>query len=279
MNKAFICGCVRNCEKYIDAVFDVINQIDSLFSETRIIIAYDESPDKSLLKLIQHKRLRRDKMDVLINRAPLSPYRTQNIANARNSILAKMREVNVENEYPIFIMMDFDDVCAAPLDLEVLKRALNRESEWDSISFNRPGYYDVWAVSLKPFIYSAWGWTDPHEVVKIMRKYIVEKLKNLNPDEWLECLSAFNGFALYKSAVFLKCDYDWKRPLEYMRLEDIKQNREALGFKNIRYPLDKSVEKPDCEHRSFHMSAIHRFGARIRISPEILFCHEILGHA
>ena len=287
MTGAFICGCVRNCEKYIDSVFNAIKQIESVFSETRIIIAYDESSDKSLLKLAQYKHLRGDKMDVLINRQPLSPYRTQNIANARNSILAKMRED--ETQFPIFIMMDFDDVCAAPLDLEVLKRALTRESEWDSISFNRPGYYDIWAVSLKPFVYSAWGWTEPREVVRIMRNYIMDKLDKLNQTELLECSSAFNGFALYKSSVFLGCSYDWRRPLEYISVEDIEKNREALVKHSrlaeesrgiiTRYPLDKSVEEPDCEHRSFHMSAISRFGARIRISPEILFSHEILGHA
>jgi glycosyltransferase involved in cell wall biosynthesis len=281
MDKVIICGCVRNCEKYIDRVFATITQIETLFSETRIIIAYDESTDKSLLKLSQHKRLRGNKMDVLINRNPLYPYRTQNIANARNSILQKMREVDGNGQFPVFIMMDFDDVCAAPLDLAVLKRALNRESEWDSISFNRPGYYDIWAVSLKPFIYSSWGWTEPREVVKIMREYIVDKLAKLDPGQLLECSSAFNGFAIYKSSVFLKCGYDWRRPLEYMTLEDVEKNREALGSssRSIRYPLDKSVEEPDCEHRSFHMSALHRFGARIRISPEILFSHEILGHA
>ena len=280
MDKVIICGCVRNCEKYIDSVFNTITQIESVFSETRIIIAYDESTDKSLVKLVKYKREYGPRMEVLINRHPLSPYRTQNIANARNSILDKIRETD-DSQFPVFIMMDFDDVCAAPLDINVLKRALNRKSEWDSISFNRPGYYDIWAVSLKPFVYSAWGWTEPREVVKIMREYVVDKLDKLDPNELLECSSAFNGFAIYKTSVFLKCSYDWRRPLEYMTLEDIEQNREALksSSRSIRYPLDKFVEEPDCEHRSFHMSAIHRFGARIRISPEILFGHEILGHA
>ena len=218
-------------------------------------------------------------MDVLINREPLTPYRTQNIANARNSILQKMREVDGNGQFPVFIMMDFDDVCAAPLDINVLKRALNSESEWDSISFNRPFYYDIWAVSVKPFIYSAWGWDEPREVVKIMREYIVKKLNNLKEGELLECSSAFNGFALYKSALFLKCEYDWRRPLKYMTAQDIKKNRRVIGSRNKLSPLNESAEESDCEHRSFHMSAIHRFGARIRISPEILFNHEILGHA
>lgn len=283
--KTFICGCVRNCEPHIDGVFDTINRIRTVFNDIHIIVAYDQSNDKSLLKLSQHKRIYGDKMDVLINRNPLSLRRTENIANARNAILDRMRvlrELEGGDECPdwrIFIMMDFDDVCSAPPNLDVLTRTLNREAEWDSVSFNRPGYYDVWAVSLRPFVYSAWGWDDPREVVNIMRNYVVEKLNGLKPDEWLKCESAFNGFALYKTSIFLKCRYNWRRPLEFISVADLNANREAVGFRRARSPLDKQTDEPDCEHRWFHMSAIRQYGARIWISPEFLFSHAIYGHA
>ena len=244
----------------------------------RVIVAYDQSSDKTLYKLAQQKKIYGSRMDILINKQPLLQIRTNNISNARNSILDRMREIGGQ-DYPVFIMMDFDDVCAQPPDVEVLKRVLARESEWDSISFNRPGYYDVWAVSIKPFVYSAWGWETPRNVVKIMREYIVSQLESRSKEDWLECLSAFNGFALYKTELFLKCRYDWLRPLEYISVEEFEENRKALQFLGTRYPFDASYLEPDCEHRGFHMSAVRKFGARIWISPEVVFRHRILGHA
>ena len=280
MTKAFICGCVRNCEEHIDAVFSTIQQIETLFSDTHIIVAYDQSHDKTLLKLTQYKRLRGEKMDVLINRNPLSLRRTENIANARNAILERMRGLfRYDDTWPIFIMMDFDDVCAGPPNLDVLRRVLQRESEWDSISFNRPGYYDIWALSLSPFLYSAWGWDGAREVVRIMREHLLKILGQRKPEDWLACRSAFNGFALYKTSVFLTCRYDWRRPIEHISVSDFELNRAALGFRATRSPIRTQTDEPDCEHRSFHMSAISRFGAKIWISPECLFMHPILGHA
>jgi hypothetical protein len=280
MTKAFICGCVRNCEEHIDAVFSTIQQIETLFSDTHVIVAYDQSHDKTLLKLTQYKRLRGEKMDVLINRNPLSIRRTENIANARNAILERIRGLfKYDDEWPIFIMMDFDDVCDGPPNLDVLRRVLQRESEWDSISFNRPGYYDIWALSLSPFLYSAWGWDGPREVVRIMREHLLKILGQRKPEDWLACRSAFNGFALYKTSLFLTCRYDWRRPIEHISVSDFELNRSALGFRATRSPIRTQTDEPDCEHRSFHMSAISRFGAKIWISPECLFMHPILGHA
>jgi glycosyltransferase involved in cell wall biosynthesis len=250
-------------------VFDAIDKITSLFEDFHIIVAYDASTDKTLLKLAYLKRKYGSKMDVIVNKGALSRIRTQNIANARNALLAKMRELNYG--WPMFIMMDMDDVCDGPLDLEVLKRALDRESEWDSVSFNRPGYYDIWALSIKPFLYSVWGWSDPKNAVLIMREFVVSKLSALKKDEWLRCESAFNGFALYKTDVFLKCVYDWRRPVERISEEDFRENREALGNRNTLSPFNRQTDEPDCEHRPFHMSS----GGRIWISPECLFTHHV----
>ena len=269
----FICGTVRNCEPYLNAVFDAMQKIQTLFNKTHIIISYDESKDKSLLKLAQYKAKCSTKMDILMNRAPLSVRRTENISKARNAIIDRMNAVveNSQEEWPYFIMMDMDDVCAGEPNIEAIQRALCRESEWDTISFNRPGYYDIWALSLSPFIYSSWGWESPYDVVDIMRKYVISKLAELPDNGFLECLSAFNGFAIYKTHPFLKCRYDWLMPKKYMSMKELEANRCALGFRGSFSPLDKQTNEPDCEHRALHMSAIYEYGARVRISPEYVF--------
>ena len=283
--KVFICGTTRNSEQYVDAVFRTIQQIQTLFLDSHIIISFDQSSDKTLLKLAQHKRIYGDKMDICLNRNPLSTRRTENIANARNRILEKMRELMAksgsaaEDPVPYFIMLDTDDVSATEPDLDVIRRAIERSTEWDAISFNRPGYYDIWALSIKPYIYSCWGWQDAQSAVIITRNYIVKRLNELAPGQLLECQSAFGGFAIYKTDPFLKCAYDWRMPKQYMLTEDIKKNHKALGYCDSRSPLDQKTDEPDCEHRAFHMEAIAKYGARVRISPECVFNAPVLGHA
>ena len=134
-SRIFICGTVRNCGKYIEPVFTRIQNIAALFSDYRIIIAFDHSDDNSLLKLVDQKRTLGDKLDILINRNPLSPHRTVNISNARNMCLNKMRNYianGITADY--FIMMDMDDInIVGTMDLDALRKVMGQNSEWDGV--------------------------------------------------------------------------------------------------------------------------------------------------
>ena len=55
MTSCLICGCVKNCERYLDNVFKNIEKIQSLFDKSKIIISFDISDDYSLKKLVQLK--------------------------------------------------------------------------------------------------------------------------------------------------------------------------------------------------------------------------------
>ena len=268
----FICGTAKNCESHIDSVFENIHKIIKLFADFRIIIAFDTSIDLTLEKLCYQKNIFDDKMHVIINRTKLSNIRTQNISNARNECLNKMRELiakGYNSDY--FAMIDLDDVCSGFMDIDVIKCAMNREANWDSVSFNRHGYYDIWALSIDEYVYSCWGWLSSWEVVEHMRSYIIEKLSKIPLDEFVECRSAFNGFAIYKTKLFLNCNYDWTMPKQYMSLEELLNQQRMLWNVGSVSPLEIQTDEPDCEHRTFHMMAIHKNGARIRISPAILF--------
>lgn len=280
-SQIFICGTARNCAAHLDAVFANINKLAGLFQDYRIIIAFDKaseestdnSKDETLLKLKQHKQIHGGKMDVLVNRNPLSKHRTQNICNARNTYLNRIRDIALIEDYAAkyFIAFDMDDACAGKMDVEVFKRAMEREEKWDSVSFNRTGYYDAWALSVDEYVYSCWGWWSPYEVIDHMRNYIIDKLTNTPADEFVECHSAFSGFAVYKTALFLNCNYDWRMPKRYMKLEELQRQQKILWGVGSISPLEEQTDEPDCEHRAFHMMAIHENGARIRISPEKLF--------
>jgi hypothetical protein len=278
---AFICGTARNCEKHIAAVFRNIDQIATLFNKVHILVAYDQSNDKTLLELTKQKKTHPENMDILLG-APeqLTRIRTQNISRARNALLDKMREFD-SNEFPFFIMLDLDDICASPIRLDPLRRVLSEPSKWDCCSFNRAGYYDVWALSYHPYIYSCWGWYNSETVVEVMRDDIIYKLRETPDHEYLRVLSAFNNLAIYKTSMFLKCAYDWRMPKKYMTMKELSANQQILGFRHSWSPLDKQTDEPDCEHRHFHMQATYEQGARVMISPEHIFddCYPAVAFA
>lgn len=263
-----ICGTVKNCEKYLHDVFYNIKKISTLFNKCTIIIYYDDSNDKTYEKLQKY----RNKFNMVIyhNKTFRSPHRTHRLANGRNICIDIMNRHF--SDYKYFIMMDFDDVCSKPINLEVLKSSLENESSWDSLSFNRNHYYDIWALSIRPYNISFAHFDNPTEVYHKMVHHVKNGLQSLEPGQYLQCISAFNGFSIYKTANFLNCKYDGKLRLDLLPLkyisETIKETKSEIVFKDTDW---LHSEHEDCEHRSFHLHAILKNKARIRISPQILF--------
>ena len=262
-SKCFIGGCTKNCSKHIEKVFENIKKIGSLFDEYHIIMAYDHSDDNTLELLNEQKNIIIN-MDILINPNPTTHIRTQNISNARNAILDKIKS-SYTSEWKYFIMIDCDDVCEYDLDVNILNKYLTRY-DWDSLSFNRKSYYDTWALSFDPYIFSCWNWPNARDVIDTMNSVLEQKLKSLNKDELFSCYSAFNGFAIYRTSKFLNCTYEWETPINLISKEQMEKNIKATGtMPFIRQNND------DCEHRSFHLQAIKKNQAKIMISPLCLF--------
>ena len=203
-----------------------------------------------------------------------SNARTENISNARNSIINFIKSQTSEY-YDYFIMMDFDDVCSGNLDTNVLIKYIN-ENNWDCLSFNRKNYYDIWALSFEPYICSCFQFnhnpSKGNEVVDIMRKEITEILKNKN--ELLEVSSAFNGFAIYRTSKFINCKYDYliSNNFKYISREKYEEiidmlNKSGKLTRNIHY----NNRPTDCEHRHFHFESKFKNNSKICISPLYLF--------
>jgi hypothetical protein len=103
------------------------------------------------------------------------------------------------------------------------------------------------------------------DVGSIMQKYITDLLKNLPSGELLPCASAFNGFAIYKTDKFLDCTYNG-----VFNIAMFTKNKTRYNIGLFKNPINYIVIE-DCEHRSFHIEAINKNNARIRISSDILF--------
>jgi glycosyltransferase involved in cell wall biosynthesis len=257
--KCCICGTVKNCGPYLNNVFKNIESIGKIFDDYQIIISYDHSNDDSLDILQQHQATN-DKIILHIENDPLTPYRTHNIARARNKCLEIIR--NNFKDYEYFIMIDCDDVCSEPVRLEHILYYLTINTDWDSLSFNKQPYYDTWALSKYPYVFSNMHFKN-HEYYG---KFIEEIIKNTPKGTLIPCLSAFNGFAIYRTNKFINYYYDPKPRLDLIPKHLIEKNIQLCGPMYLK----GKASFVDCEHRSFHLMAVNN-GARIRIAPEVIF--------
>jgi hypothetical protein len=278
--KSFICGCARNSGKFLPKVFNNIKIIAELFEDYHIVIAYDNSDDNTYEILQEYKSLYGEKMQILLNPNQLTLSRTQNISNARNTLIDYVYNPSNPN-YEYFIMMDMDDVCSGQINIDALKYNLSR-TDWDSVSFNRNFYYDIWALSIDPFYISCWHWSKewihgtPYFAI-LMKSFIEQSIAATSKMELLDCKSAFNGFAIYRKSKFENCVYknSFIENLEFLSYNEIENNNRVFN----RY--DKSIKfiwthvDDDCEHKHFHFQAIEKNKAKIKISPLILFEENI----
>jgi glycosyltransferase involved in cell wall biosynthesis len=267
--KCCICGPVKNCAPYLPKVFANIERIGSLFDDYKIVIYYDASTDNTLevLKAYQRKNQR---LLFYVNKRPTSQFRTHNIAVARNHCLEYIREN--KDEFPYFIMMDFDDVNCKEVNTDPLAQSLKRE-DWDGLSFNTtPAYYDIWGVSIWPFCFSYNHFENNVQYYTIIQNYITKKLSELPPGQLLQCISSFNGLSIYRTSKFLDTYYDGKVRLDLFPKEYIQSHARAQRSKVVYKDYGHvKGQYEDCEHRAFHQMARQNSGARIMISPEVLF--------
>jgi hypothetical protein len=197
----------------------------------------------------------------------LDSSRTARIALARNGILHVIRGLHKRgffNKY--FIMMDSNEyACVGQINIPTLCSALERSDEWDSVSFNREaGYYDYWALSYDPYIYSIYHVMNKNETIHNIREDFEKKLKYANSKndnknyDFIPVYSSYDGFAIYKSDKFLNCSYSSNI--------DIR-----LFPKKLLPPKIMNKFTNDCEHRKFHLEAIKKNKARIVVSPLSIF--------
>jgi hypothetical protein len=273
MSYCFIGGCTRNCASYLDKVFFNTRKISTKFEDVCVIIAYDESNDGTYEKLVHHGKYFRNFFIITFDH--LLNGRIENLTRARNSILEKIRFLTKNDEYyqywEYFIMMDMDNVCSGNMDVDILDEYINRY-DWDCLSFNRREYYDIFALSYEPYVYSCWHWgSRDHcwKVVTTMHKDISDRLANLPADELMDCFSAFNGFAIYRVHAFDGCFYEHTIPDLFFEKDQIEENERLLGMKII------SNKSGYCEHVLFHINASKNNGAQIKISTKFIFTDNI----
>jgi hypothetical protein len=268
-----ICGTVRNVGRHIDKVYANMILIAKLFNDYEIILYYDISDDNTLHKLVYYNKIN-PKFTFHVNKNPLHDLRTHRISNGRNYLMEQI-ETKKDN-YPLFIMMDCDDVCDGIMNVNLLKNSLRRMNEWDSLSFwgnnknKTNNYYDVWALSLNPYVLPFNYFHNTVSILSNRRIYLNnlnKRAKELN--SYIPCYSAFCGFAIYKTEKFVDCRYNGSNKLTYLPKSIVAKNLRIEP--NIIPAQDILNYNEDCEHRYFHFQSILKHKSKIRISPYYLF--------
>jgi glycosyltransferase involved in cell wall biosynthesis len=268
--KCCFCGTVRDCGPYLEKVFQNIEILSQLFEDYEIMIVYDKSSDNSLSILKKYQK-KNNKLKLYVIPRLISPYRTHRLAYARNICFDYVKQ----NDYPLFIMMDMDNVNAKNVNPEVLSKFLTEPKYdlWDSLSFNTsPNYYDLWALSIYPYSFSCWHFEKNNiNMIQDHIHSILNKAKN-EENKLVRCISAFNGFAIYKTNVFYNSKYDGTFNLSKIPRKYISNHKKASGG-NLSTTVCCNINRKyeDCEHRLFHITALRQNDARIMISPEYIF--------
>lgn len=272
-NHCCICGVARNCAMFLPFVFKNMEKIGALFEKYIIILVVDDSIDNTINVVSEYATNNPDHVLLYINKTPLTDIRTVNIAHARNLCLYMMKHAFSDWEY--FIMMDCDDINAGQLNTTPLENHLTDEKTelWDALSFHREPYYDTWALSIYPYVFSKSHFINGHQKwLSYYYNILSEALQKDNPENSLiSVYSAFNGFAIYKMELFIKCTYDGTFRLDYIPFDLLKDNIQVAG----KIMTKGFTENGDCEHRSFHFQAVLKYQAKIRISPQILFSSSL----
>ena len=279
-----VCLCVYNNEKGLPACLENIESIRHIFNRMVINVVYDISEDKSYQILSDFKTRNEDKpmrqkihMNIIINTNERNiNSKSVNIATCRNMLLDVIRKSY--NDYDYFIMMDTNEYsCIGKINVQLMNDIMHPEdpqndnymSKYDAVTFDRDaGYYDWWALSFDPYIYSFYHIVNSFKVADQMKKMFTDILHHYRihrPNELIPVYSAFNGFGIYKTSKFLNSSYSSDIQIDLFPKHIIHK---------LIYITKSNIHnhyKDDCEHRKFHLEAIQKNNAKIGVSTKYMF--------
>lgn len=101
--------------------------------------------------------------------------------------------------------------------------------------------------------------------MRIAFNAVLNDYKTNRPNELIPVYSAFNGFAIYKTRLFANCSYSSNIRVDLFPINSIQMQMTMTNSCVVNNVTN------DCEHRAFHLEAIQKNGARIRITTKSLF--------
>jgi hypothetical protein len=288
-----LCFAVKNCEKYLTKIFQNIEYVKTLDFNIYSIFVFDNCNDHTEYLLNSYKNMNKNNNVIIKKIINDAPQRTVRIAKARNECLNTV--YNELKDISFHIMIDSDDKGAVKWNIDTIDRYLNNfdNDDWDCISFNRtqhdpphPAYFDIWALLYDDFKHHCFGYGPEQRktkhVLTAMRSGLFTKLKNTKGNS-TDVISAFNGFAIYKTDRFKGFYYDGLIENFKKLITDTERDGSVKAFKkyfnldvfwddgwNLDEPIpDDQSPGQVCEHLFYHMTA-HKAGRKIKVSKYII---------
>jgi len=147
---AVIAGCARNAAPHLPGVLRNIEGLASLYDRCAFVFVENDSTDNTRTILEDWTGMRRNAhLVAFAGNSKDYPKRTARLARARNSYLDFIR-ISPYSKFDHLIVMDLDDVNAAPLPLTGARTAIEYLCESPSrravFANALPAYYDIWAL-------------------------------------------------------------------------------------------------------------------------------------
>jgi hypothetical protein len=251
-------GCAKNVGAFIAKNMQNINACGAKFKSFQLIIYENDSNDNTRDIMVENKQ---DNYHYIFEDGIREPARTVRLANARNKLLEKMRELTQTGDYHYLVMMDLDDVNVTGLFVNTMETCFDYDTtDWEAMTANQyGGYYDLWALRHNIIIKDDF-WKEKHYNTELHENEILITLPHLAfpEDTLVDVDSAFGGMAIYKiSAIPENAKYVG----EYYN-DDEKYNH-VCPIKDI------SDYNQKCEHVDFHKS-IKDAAGRIYINTNFI---------
>jgi hypothetical protein len=200
-------GTIKNVEEFIKKNLDNIDTCGKKFNDYFVIIYENDSTDNTRNILLENKK---SNYEYIFENNITEPRRTMRIANGRNKILNRIRELNINQYYNYLIMLDLDDVNISGNFVNTINTCFEY-SNWDVLTGNQhEQYYDLWALRKKNDMeYDCWRMVQQNSNIPNSQYiFVYSKYKKYDPGQLLEVDSAFSGIAIYKlSSIPNECNY------------------------------------------------------------------------
>ena len=266
--RVLLTGCAQNCGKWFDSVSQNIEAFRGLCSELRVLLLENDSSDNTadLIRAYGHSHHGIHAITFPDLNARI-PIKTVRLAHLRNTALEWLRRHGSWSSIDWLVVMDLDEVNAAPWDLDQFAQCLAwwcRQPQAAGLFANQHGpYYDLWALRHQELcpddVWAAMlerhGNQPELSDTELLEQVYQRRQFNLDPGSApVEVDSAFGGLAIYRS--------DW-----LARAKPRYAGERALAWDSL--AGQRWLRWQCCEHVSFNRQ-LRNNGGRLWIHPNLI---------
>lgn len=242
-------GAAYNISTTIEQSIRNILKLCNLCRDYHIVMFENDSTDGTLDKL-QKLSESNARITILTETGITDRFngKTKRLAYVRNKLKDFVLDKFSDFEY--MVVFDPDNESSGHLNIKTFQNVF-RNDKWDVISFNKNPYYDIWALRTYAFNKNIWnqypGFLQNRKNWQSSQSIKTQVMKKLKIFKFYPVISAFGGFAIYKTNQLRGCEYNG-------------DNTETV--KNI---------DCDCEHVAFHKQMTKLHSSKHYICNKVLF--------